>query len=226
MIPMLALAVPALAEEPLTRAELDSVLTFRQDHLQIREIHTVVPGTMTFVRSGWGWGPRPWLGYGWGTTDVITTPPEVLHSWTVYQGPQSLNVPDFLRAIGKEDEANALISKVDSAHATSATFRGIGAVGLAAAIAGTVGTFVAPPDQQLAFAGVGLGGLGTAAIGFAIGGGEAERARRLAHDFPKTQDLPTVEGEVRDYNEQLRTDLGLTPEQAYRELEPPARRRP
>ncbi len=43
--------------------ELEAILTFREEHLEIREVYEVLPGRISVDRWGWGpgaWGLNPW----------------------------------------------------------------------------------------------------------------------------------------------------------------------
>jgi hypothetical protein len=216
----------AQAQEPTTAEDLRAVLTFRDQHLSIREEHEVIPGRVTFMGSGWGWGPGPWTGTTWTSADVVTTPPAVLHSWAVYRGPQRLAVPDFLQAVERDGDARSLELRVRRNASIARVFGGVAIAGLAAGVGGFVGTVADDPERQMTWTGVAIGGLGSSILSGIVSGGTRSRSERLAHDFPETQDLTTSQEEVREYNEELRVELGLAPVQAYRELDAPPRTRP
>jgi hypothetical protein len=208
----------------LTREELNAILTFRTQHLEVRETDTLIPGRITFVRSGWGWGPRAWRGYSWGTTDVITTPPAVMEGWAVYQGPQRLSVPEYLDAIDRDVDAVALERRIRRNRGVGTLFNGLAVAGLGAGVGGLVGSIADPNRVDPTWTGLSLGGFGTAILSGIVGGATRNRASKLAADFDATQELDGVLEQVRDYNEELRQELGLTPQQAYRELDRPSRR--
>ncbi|HHO53544.1 MAG TPA: hypothetical protein ENK18_22405 [Deltaproteobacteria bacterium] len=220
----LALLAPMAVAADLTQEQLADVLAFRDQHLQIREVQTVIPGTVSVMRSGWGWGRRPWRGYAWDTRDVIRTPPEVMHEWVVFQGPQRLTVPEFLDVVGRHGEADALMERITRSEKTSRSFGAASLGGVAAGVAGVVGVLVAPPDQQPTFSAIGLGGLGTAILGGLVSSVSASRSATLAHDFPSAIDLEVASEEVREHNEELRERLGVSPRTAYRELSRDPRR--
>ncbi len=207
----LALLAPMAVAADLTQEQLADVLAFRDQHLQIREVQTVIPGTVSVMRSGWGWGRRPWRGYAWDTRDVIRTPPEVMHEWVVFQGPQRLTVPEFLDVVGRHGEADALMERITRSEKTSRSF-------------GAATPAATPPDQQPTFSAIGLGGLGTAILGGLVSSVSASRSATLAHDFPSAIDLEVASEEVREHNEELRERLGVSPRTAYRELSRDPRR--
>jgi hypothetical protein len=213
----------AEAQDVTTPEDLRAVLTFRDEHLSIREEHEVMPGRVTLLGSGWGWGPGPWNGYTWTTTDVVTTPPDVLHSWAVYRGPERLTVPDFLRAVERDADAESLSLRVRRNASIGGVFGGVAILGLAAGIGGFAGTVLDDPERLTTWTGVSIGGLGTSILSGIVSGATRARSERLAHDFPETQDLGAAQEGVRSYNEDLRSELGLSPVQAYRELDAPPR---
>lgn len=218
------LELAARAQEPVTPEDLRGILTFRDEHLSIREQRTVVPGRMTVLGSGWGWGPLPWRGYTWTPTSVVQSPPEIYESWAIYRGPQRLSVPQFLESVGQPLEAVALERRIRRNSTTGKVFGGLAVLGLAAGLGGIVGSFVDTPIGQPTWTTVGLSGLGTSLVSSIVSGATGSRANKLASDFTETQDLGRVQEQVRDYNEELRNELGLTPAQAYRELDAPQRR--
>jgi hypothetical protein len=222
MLTTLLLAGSALAQAPMSSDELEAILTFRAEHLSIRELKRVIPGHVTVMNSGWGWGRRPWRGYTW-DTDVITSPPEVLESWAVYRGPQRLSVPEYAETVGRAVDATDLERRIRHNSGVGNTFGGLAVVGLAAGATGLVGSFVDEPRDREEWMTVSVTGLGTAILSGIVSSATKTRADTLATDFPKTQALETAQTEVREYNEQLRQELGLTPGQAYRELAPPRR---
>jgi hypothetical protein len=212
------------AQDPATPEDLRAILTFRDEHLSIRELRTVIPGRVSVTNSGWG--RRPWRGYMWTTSDVVQAPPEVLDSWVIFEGPQRLSVPEYLDEIGRTTDAVALDRRIRRNSTTGKVFGGLALVGLAGAVGGIVGSFADGPDSQIPWTTVGLSGLGTSLVSSIVSGSTSTRAGKLASDFTTTQELETVQDEVRDHNEELRTELGLSPAQAYRELDAPRRRQP
>jgi hypothetical protein len=122
-------------------------------------------------------------------------------------------------------EAEGLELRVRRNATIGRVFGGLAVAGLAAGVGGFVGTVADAPGGETTWTGVALGGLGTSVLSGIVSGATRSRAERLAHDFPETQDLDAVQEEVRDYNEELRSQLGLTPVQAYRELDRPPRAR-
>ena len=221
---IIALLLPAAHAQDLeTPEDLRAVLTFRDEHLSVREEHEVIPGRVTFLAPGWGWGPGPWTGYGWSNADVISTPPDVMHSWAVYRGPERLTVPDFLQAVERTSEAESLEVRVRRNVTIGRVFGGLAVMGVAAGVGGFVGTIADDPSRETTWTGVALGGLGGSVLSGIVSGATKSRSEKLAHDFPETQDLLSAQEEVREYDEELRSELGLSPVQAYRELEGPPR---
>lgn len=218
----LALTVAALAEPaaPRTAAELNALITFRSEVLQLREIQTLVPGRVTVMHSHWGWGGRPWRGYGWHSGDVVAVDPATFtHEWAVYQGAQRLTVPDYLRAVGRGSEATALSARIQRSGRAGKTWSTVGVAGLAGGLVSLIGGVVTSDAQtSRSFTSAGLGGIGIGITGSLIGSLTRSKATTLAHDYERSLDVAEVQRAVRERNEVLREELGLTPAQAYHEL--------
>ena len=219
---MLALVLSSIcmAQQPMTAEELEAILTFREQHLSVREVVDFIPGTVNVVNSGWGWGPRPYWGWGMDRGSWVTVdPPRIERDWAVYQGLQRLSVPSYLNALDRDQAAEELRSRIRTANTTSDVFSGIGWLGLLGGVTGTVLALTAPDFQgSRTFAAAGAASTGTGVLSSIVGGAERKRASSHTYDFDKTQELPDVQRGVREHHELLRRELDLTPGQAFREL--------
>jgi hypothetical protein len=179
-----------------------------------------VPGSVTVMHSHWGWGGRPWRGYGWHSGEVVAVdPPTFAHEWAVYQGAQRLTVPDYMRAVGRGSEAAELGARIQRSGRASRTWSTVGVAGLAGGLASLIGGVVTSDAQtSRSFTSAGLGGIGIGITGSLIGSLTRSKATTLAHDYEHSLDVAEVQRAVRERNEVLRDELGLTPAQAYHEL--------
>jgi len=203
------------------RPRLESILAFRDEHLSVREVRRYVPGSTTVVSQGWGFGPRPYWGWGLqGSTFVTVEPPRTESEWAVFQGIQRLTVPSYLEATDQPLAAEDLVGRIDRARRTSTAFR---TIGWAAVVGGVASVLVAAAHDDIGdvrtFTAVGVASTGTGLLSLAIGGAQKSRARSLTFDYDRTRDLSKIQQEVRAYNGELMERLDLTPEQALRELD-------
>lgn len=197
----------------LTAQQLEQVLEFRAKHLELRAFETGTPG-LTWISPGWGrrgtWMP--------GT--VMTTPPDIREEWVVYQGPRQLEVPEYLRAVGRDSEADALTRRIRGNRGVGGVFGTLAVLGLAGGVGGISASLLDDPANRDQWTTVGLSSFGGALFTVILASAAGSRADKLETDYSKSQQLDQVEVNVRAYNEGLREDLGLTADQVYRELRP------
>ena len=208
-------------DQPHTPAELQAAMNFKSQHLEIRQVTSWRGSGSTVVTSGYygyGGGPRggPSMGVGVSSASPQSFVPE--HAWTVFQGPMRLSVPDYLTLVG-DDRADEWRRRIRSSRTTGALFTAVGVGGVAAVVAGIIGSANADTHQEREdWNTVALAGTGGMLVGFTIGGAAQNNAAKLSTSFDRLGWEPT-QAQVDAYNEQLRTQLGLSPEQAWRILE-------
>lgn len=215
------LALPAGSPSPAS-SQFGAIMAFRDEHLSVREVRRYVPGSTTVFQTGWGFGPGAhWWGWGWNAGSVVTVgTPRIEERWAVFEGAQRLSVPAYLDAIGERELALDLGKRIDRSRRAST---GLQAVGWVAVLGGVITTVVGAnadtfeDSRQLTAIGLGVSGAGL--VSLLVGNGQRNRARRLTFDYDQTQSFDDVRGQVRDYNTDLMQRLGLTPEQALRELD-------
>lgn len=213
-LPAVRVARPEM-RAPLSDQQLDALLEFRWQHLEVRAFERQSPG-VTWVSPGWGWG-RPGWG-GWAT--VVTSPPVIREEWAVYQGPKRLAVPRYLEMVGDRSGAEQLARRIRGNRSTGSVLGGLALMGLVGGLGGITASLVDEPVRRDQWTTIGLGSFGGALLSGILSATTHHRADKLASDYGKTQDIDQVESEVREFNERLREELGLTADQAYRELAP------
>jgi|GEM_PF-1275648 len=150
----------------------------------------------------------PFLGFG--TTYVVQNPVTEYKTWSVYQGSQRLTVPVYLEVIGDLEQAAVLRRKIKHRQVGSGVLLGVAAGGIVTAMAGGM-TYLFARNSAEAYGGVGMsvGGAVAAILSFGGAWGLAVDGRRLRWDFPSVLDRG-IQQQVRDTNEALRTELGLS----------------
>ena len=205
---------------PHTPEELQAAVEFRSQHLEIRQVTSWRGSGSTVVTSGYyGYGGHRGhssMGVGVSTASPQTLVPE--HAWTVFQGPMRLAVPDYLTLVGDE-RADDYRRRIRNNRTTGTMFTAVGVAGVAAVVAGIIGSANADTrSEREDWNTVALAGTGGILVGFTIGGAAQNTANRLQTDYGKLGWEPT-QAQVDAYNEQLRQQLGLSTEQAWRILE-------
>ncbi len=226
LLAAVSLSSPAIAQEEPPRATIDpreefrALLMFRDEHLSLREERRFVPGRTTVLAQPWGFGPRPYWGFGWqGNTVVTVEPPTYESEWAVFEGGQRLSVPMYLRATEQVSSAELLERKIERARDVSVAARAIGWVGIVGGLVSTVLAVNADAsDEVRTLSVIGASSAGAGLVSLAIGGSQRSRARRLTFDFEASKSLGDVRREVRDYNVDLMDRLDLSPRDALREL--------
>lgn len=196
---------------------------YRASHLSVRSL------SEAHVQTGWSYGyARTWGPYGPGFGFALIPRSTLVRTeiWGVFQGPERLDVPSTLGALGDTSGRAALERRIRSQRALSSTSYGLGVAGLAASIVGLIGLENARhAEQALLWSGVSAGGAGILAAGFIGGTIPAARASRLQYDPTATFDIEQLQRDVAAHNAELASELGLSPEAArHIESEPPRRR--
>ena len=217
---MLALSAPAMADEPplaipapvrrgTSPQELQAIRKYRSELLSVRNI-TEYWSSGYYVNNTYGWAP-------YGGMSVGYAPMSRSDDWVVFRGPARIDVPTYLDTIGHTDDHARMVQRIRRNRRVSHAFYALGGAGLAASIVGLVQMDVAN-NRRAYDAGVYVSTAGMAGLltGFIVGSFPASRARAL-RDYPSTS-MPreSVQQDVDAYNERLRVELGLTPDQALR----------
>lgn len=191
----------------LSPETLQAMREYRLRHLQVRTETTISGGSQT-VRSSPYWG---------GPVMVTTDPIVTTRSWAVYQGPMRLDVPTYLELAGEEELRTELVGRIERKRWLSRTYYGVAAGGVLAIAAGFVGVGTAETSEdQYRWSTVGTVGLGATVVGLIGGSFPAASATRLRTDYGRTVDILSAQRTADGYNESLRQDLDLTPEEALR----------
>lgn len=205
---------------PHTPAELQAAMNFRSSHLEIRSVTSWRGGGSTVVSSGYyGYGgPRGGSHMGVGVSTVVPEPMVPEHAWTVFQGPMRLSVPDYLTLVGDPRDEDYR-RRIRGNRTTGALFSAVGVAGVAAVVAGIIGSANADtrPERE-DWNTVALAGTGGILVGFTVGSAAQSSANRLESNYDRLGWEPT-QAQVDAYNERLRQQLGLSTEQAWRILE-------
>lgn len=221
------LAIPA-GKEPthsvsaqVSDSDFKAIQQFRSEHLEIRTITNWRGGGATVVHHGW-WGPRYGPHVGIGT--VYRQPVVAEHTYAVFQGPTRLNVPQYLDVVGdpREDDWRR---RIDNNRRWSAGFTGLGVMGGVATIVGVIGgsmnrDFDRRDDWDL----VTLSGIGGLVIGFGGASATSSRAFTLQTNY-NLLGWDNTRNQVDDYNDALRQDLGISPQQAWDIIDSSSQRR-
>ena len=215
-----ALAIPGSARSGPSAAmspdKLATLRRYRTERLVLRS-EVEFQGGDTWVYGGGtvGWR-RPGFGVTMGPTLVVQEPPTAIRTWGIYQGPQRLDTPDFLRVSGQADRASALQTDIDRATGASKVWFGAAGVGVASMLGGVLGMILVPgTDGDAVWNTMALGGMGVSAVGFIGGSFPASKARRLDHDVSATVAIDEAQRLVDGRNDALRADLGLTPDEVW-----------
>lgn len=193
--------------------DLDAATLRAMREYKVRRLHVS-------VEQHWTGGGQQIISnpYGWGGGVVVTRDPvTVTRTWAVYEGPVRLDVPRYLDLVGRDEDKRDLEGRISRKKWLSRTYYGVAVGGVAAIVAGSVGRATADTSEEAAqWGSVGAAGLGATVIGLIGGSFPAATANRLRTDFPRVTDIRDAQVAADAYNEELRVELGLTPDQALR----------
>jgi hypothetical protein len=195
----------------LTPERLKALRTYKGQRLQVRaETEYRGGGVSTFSSMSYGYP------HGYGTGVVVSEPVSTFRTWGVYRGPQRLSVPDFLTIAGATQERDDLVATITKARRASHVWFGGAAVGMAAIVTGLVGMGAAkklPTYRQYNY--IALSGTG-ATIGCLLGASfPAAKASRLYRYPGTTLNSDEANALAHSYNEKLRNELSLQPDEAW-----------
>lgn len=208
------LAVPARVPPPVTPARLQSLRRYRSGRLELREETELRGGSAWVMGGAYGgvWGP----GYGaWGWSGpVIIDPPTALKTWGIYRGPERLDVPEFLTAVGADAQRAALEADIARLERRGRVWSAVAGVGGAGLVTGLVMMSAArnAQDWQHYQSGNSVSFASTLVIAGGFIGSSFPRGRASAL---RRQPSSTMAGEeaqamVDAHNETLRRELGLS----------------
>jgi len=208
------LAVPARVPPPVTPARLQSLRRYRSGRLELREETELRGGSAWLMGGGYGavWGPG-YGGWGW-SGPVIIDPPTAVKTWGIYRGPERLDVPEFLTAVGADAQRVALQDDIARLERRGRVWSGVAAVGGAGLVTGLVMMSAArnAQDWQHYQSGNSVSFASTLVIAGGFIGSSFPRGRASAL---RRQPSSTMGGEeaqamVDAHNETLRRELGLS----------------
>jgi hypothetical protein len=201
---------------PATAEDLKGAMSFRSGHLEIRSVTAWHGGGSWVIHEGYGWGRGP--GPRWGVSTVVAAPMVPEHAWTVFQGPSRLTVPEYLDLVD-DPRANDVRRRIRNNRSAAGALAAFGVAGVSAVITGAVGAssadFPAERHDWNVLANAGVGGVLIGFGGSALANGTA---RHLEYDYGEIG-WERTRTQVDDYNEKLRTKLGVPADQAWRIME-------
>ena len=193
---------------------LQALRTYRNRRLTLHPETELHGGDTHVVGMGMG-GPWGWGGW-WGSTAVYTDPYYTVRTWGIYRGPQRLSVPEFLGTVGATDRKASLDHEIGHARGAARAWFTVAGIGGAGIVAGLVGMGIADTHEQwrlmnnITFTGslVTIGGL----LGGSFPNGKAARLER----YPAaSMGIDESQEYVDKYNDSLRKDLGLEPQDVW-----------
>ena len=211
---------PQLGPPPqLSAGQLQALTRYREDRLQIRSETEFHGGGSVMIGGGWGgyYRPGPGIHVGWGVPGVVLTDPITAEpTWAAYQGPRRLDAPEFLRAAGESDRADALDKDIRRARGASYAWLGVAGAGAVAAVTGLMGIGVTDDrDINVMYNNLMVGGATVAAVGLVGSSFPSARARSLQHDLPASISLADAQAIAAKRNEALRQELSLSPAEVW-----------
>ena len=210
------LAIPGHRAPPRSAAQLQALRQYQRERVSVNtEVNFRVSGPPASVGVGFG---GPWHGMYWG---MRVSNPYVYTSRThaTYQGTTRLDVDDFLGTVGAGDLRSNLERDILNANRATTTWNVLAGVGVATIVAGYMGMSEAShardEDAYYRYSSVALGGTGLTSGGLIGSSGTSSRAFRLRR-YPSESIGVTQAEELADtHNNQLRQQLGLTPEDVW-----------
>lgn len=212
-------AGPTRVEPPQpSAAELRALTQYREDRITIRS-ETEFHGGGTMIVGGWGGAYRagPGVHVAWGVPGVVLSEPVTASpTWAAYQGPRRLDAPDFLRAAGELERAEALDKDIRHAKRASYAWMGVAGAGAVAAVTGLMGIGITDDrDINILYNNLMVGGATVAAVGLVGSSFPSARARSLQTDLPASISLAEAQEMAAKRNEALRQELSLSPAQVW-----------
>ena len=203
---------PARIEAAPDAEKVAAFRKYRSQFLSVRHYTGLAVGSTT-VHTDWygGYG----YGYGWGTVHRGVPYIYRVDDWGVFQGPQRLDTFSYLDRVGDLNKRQIVKQQVRSRRTLGGVLYALGGAGVVGSIASAAGMVNAKTQAEYSQWRI----ANTTSVGVIIGGflGGSfpfSRARRLASHPGQSSDLAVIEDQVAEFNEGLRTELGLTPAEA------------
>jgi hypothetical protein len=204
------LAVPRQGG-PRSPDRLQALRQYQRDRIALGtelEFHSSGPP----VSVGFG---GPWYGMGWG---MAISNPYVYASTTnsVYKGNTRMDMPDFLGTVGARDLRADLERDILRANRATTVWNTVAGVGIAGIVVGAVGMSNAwDAETYYGYANVATGGL-VMTVGGLVGSSiTSSRSFRLRRYPSSSIGLDEAERLADAYNDRLRQELGLTPDDVW-----------
>lgn len=198
--------VRSFSDSDLSPEALAALREYRTRHYAIQtETHTS------------GGGTRVWSSpSAWGGVVVTRDPITTTRTWAVYRAGTRLDVPQFLALAGEDERHDALVQRIVMKRWLGRVYYGAAAAGMAGVITGAIGfNATENPEKQERWARVGVTGLGVAVVGLIGGSLPTASASRLRTDYAMSNvDIGTAQDVVDARNEEIRVELGVSPDQA------------
>jgi len=197
---------PTAPSQELTAERLRTLRAYRSQRLEIRSV-TEMTGGGTSMTPGWGVGG----------VQIYSEPIRTVHSWAVFRGPAQVQLPEYYELLGDVERAQSLRRRIRRNRTAAASLYALSGAGAVSAVVGFVG-LNAPGTgiDNRTYSWMITGGLVGMLVGSLGGGIPASRASTLQSDHTKVLDPHEAQFEIDAYNERLRRDLGVTPEDAAR----------
>lgn len=206
---------PAEAAAPtgfqLTPEKLANVREYQRRRVVVRQETEIRGGGTSVVSSPWA---NP---YSITPSQVVQDPIYTVQGWGIYQGSRRLSVPDYLGVIGSDQMKHYLEDDILRLQRTSKALYAFGGVGVAATVVGVIGMNTAQQQQDsdlwLIFFATAGGGVATMLTGFIGGSIPSAKATRIEQEPEYTFTPEQVREGVDGYNDGLRQELDLTPDE-------------
>ena len=212
---------PSAAEQgALSPDRLAALRTYRDERLVVRGEAELSGGAVYGQLGGWyGYPHRGHVG-GW----VVADPLRVTRGWGIYQGPRRVDVPTFLGEVGEAGQKAALDGDISRATRNSQIWFTAAGIGAAALLTGFVGSNLATtPSDAYQWSQVSFLGATTTVVGLVGGSFPSSKAQRLRRVPAATMSVDEANRLANRHNEQLRQELGLSPDDVWRlEQGPPS----
>jgi len=149
-------------------------------------------------------------------TMVVSDPISTTRTWGVYQGPRRLSAPEFLLLAEQTERHQQLVTDIHLAERKSKRWFRVAGVGAAGIITGMVGMAVADEmEPYLLWNRVTFGSSTVAVAGLLGASFPSAKANKLQRDPSASFPIEQAHQWTNGHNEELRVELGLSPEEVW-----------